>query len=709
MPEPIRVYARSDGLLREYDRLHAVYRMTAALSRAGALEEIHEEALKALHGALGVSRASVLLFDDAGVMRFVAWSGISASYRAAVEGHSPWRPESRHAVPVLVPDVAADESLGEYRATILGEGIRSLAMIPLNYGGGVLGKLMLYYAEPRPVPADEIELATTIAGHVALAVARQKAETALRQSQAEYAALAENAPDIIVRFDRELRHAYVNAAAARAAGRSVEEMLHRTNAELGMPADKVRTWGAATLKVFATGRPSRLEFSFFAPAGERRYESLLTPESTDTGEVASVLSVTRDVTARWRGQLRERMLARIGDVLVDTGSIPDMLDRFAALMIGELSDGCAIDLYTPDGSIERAALATRSAETAELLRELDAKYPTSRESVLPYRAALRTGEPVLLEAISEPLIRELATSEEHFDIGVRLGLQSLLAAPLRARGRMLGVVTLGTLRNGRRYGSDDVALAAELADRLALAIDNARLYEATVAASAAKSAFLATMSHELRTPLNAIFGYADLLEAGVGGTLNEVQRGQLQRIQSSSRHLLTLIEGLLTFSRLEAGGEQVDDEVFDLRGVIGDAVALIGPAAAAKRLDVRVLVPDAAVEVRSDRSKVFQILLNLLGNAVKFTDAGHVEVSLEAGPTHAVRVSDSGIGIAAADQARVFEAFWQADRGTTRRRDGTGLGLTVSRQLAELLGGTLALQSEPGSGTTFELRLPAAG
>jgi PAS domain S-box-containing protein len=709
MADPIRVYAQGDGLLREYDRLHALYRMTAALSRAVALEEIHEEALKALRAALGVSRASVLLFDDADVMRFVAWSGISASYRTAVEGHSPWRPDSRDAVPVVVPDVAADESLAEYRETILREGIRSLAMIPLNYGGGVLGKLMLYYVEPRAVPADEIELATTIAAHVAIAVARQKAETALRRSQAEYAALAENAPDIIARFDPQLRHSYVNAAAARAAGRSVAEMLHRTNAELGMPADKVQTWGAAILQVFATGRSSRLEFSFFAPAGERRYEALLTPECTDGGTVTSVLSVTRDVTPRWRGQLRERLLARIGDAIVDTGSIPEMLDRFAALMIGELSDGCAIDLCGADGAIERAALATRNAETAGLLRELDEKYPTSPESVLPHMTALRSGEPVLLEAVSEPLIRELAESEEHFDLGRRLGLQSLLAAPLRARGRVLGVVTLGTLRDGRRYGSDDVALAVELTERLALAIDNARLYEATVAASAAKSAFLATMSHELRTPLNAIFGYVDLLEAGVGGSLNEVQAGQLQRIQASSRHLLTLIEGLLTFSRLEAGGERVHDDAFDLRDVIGDAVALIGPAAAAKRLDVRVRLPDARVEMRSDRSKIFQILLNLLGNAVKFTDAGHVEVTLEAGTAHVVRVADSGIGIAAADQAKVFEAFWQADRGTTRRRDGTGLGLTVSRQLAELLGGTLSLESEPGKGTIFELRLLAAG
>lgn len=706
--DPIRAYSSDGELLADYERLHAVYRMTAALSRAAGLGEIYEEALATLRSVLGADRASVLVFDDSDVMRFVAWSGLSPEYRRAVDGHSPWRPDTADARPIAVADVTTDTSLGEYRDVILGEGIRALAFVPLVHGGRVLGKFMLYFDSPRVMADDELHLAETIAGHVAIAVARQRAADALQRKTRQYETLAANAPDIISRVDRQLRHLFVNQAVTMATGLPPEAFIGRSNEEMEMPADIVAQWTVPLRRVFDTGEPTRIEFSYVHDGTVRRYEARLVPEWSDGGtEVASVLAVSRDVTDRWRARLEERILARASDLLVAAPGTAEMLEGLARLLTDEVGDGCAIDLVAADGAIERVALATRDPRHAELVAELESRFPTAPDSAAGHARAIRTGEAALYPEITDDMLRAASTSEEHFELWRRLSVQSSLCVPLRARGRTLGAITMVLHDPRLRYDATDLTLVGEVANRAALALDNARLYDDAVAANHAKSAFLATMSHELRTPLNAIFGYADLLVTGVGGDLTPAQETQLTRIQSSARHLLTLIEGLLTFSRIEAGSQHVHREQIDVHALVEEAIALLQPAAAGRSLDLKVVLPAVGSVIETDRGKVLQILLNLLSNAVKFTDAGSVVLEVECtGADIVIHVTDTGIGIAAADLDRIFEPFWQAERGPTRRSGGTGLGLTVSRQLAELLGGTLTVRSEPDAGSTFELRLP---
>lgn len=227
-------------------------------------------------------------------------------------------------------------------------------------------------------------------------------------------------------------------------------------------------------------------------------------------------------------------------------------------------------------------------------------------------------------------------------------------------------------------------------------------------ASRAKSRFLAVMSHELRTPLNAILGYSDLLDAEVAGPVNDGQRQQLHRIQQSALHLLALINKLLSFSRIEAGKEEAELESVDLAELARDAAALVEPQAARQGLELRVDIPASVVEVETDPGKVRQILLNLLSNAVKFTEAGEVEFRMAmAGEAVVFTVRDTGLGIPEAEHSRIFDAFAQADQTRTRKNGGTGLGLSVSRELARLLGGEITLQSAPGEGSTFRVEFPA--
>ena len=253
------------------------------------------------------------------------------------------------------------------------------------------------------------------------------------------------------------------------------------------------------------------------------------------------------------------------------------------------------------------------------------------------------------------------------------------------------------------------ALVIRRADRARTSYFKREVHARKVAeqASRAKTDFLATMSHELRTPLNAIIGYSSLLMDGIPEPSTPGQREKLQRIAVSARHLLSLIEDVLSLSRLEFGAEAIVNEDVSVISVARDVLAIIEPLAAAKQLSVILRSSGRDLTIRTDAKRLRQILLNLVGNSVKFTPKGTVTLEIEEGmDTIRFFVRDTGIGIAPEHQQRVFEAFWQVEQSRTRTVQGTGLGLALSRHLAELLGGKLTLQSELAKGTTVTLTLP---
>jgi signal transduction histidine kinase len=229
------------------------------------------------------------------------------------------------------------------------------------------------------------------------------------------------------------------------------------------------------------------------------------------------------------------------------------------------------------------------------------------------------------------------------------------------------------------------------------------------AADRLKSAFLATMSHELRTPLNSIIGFTGVLLKGLGGPLTQEQSKQLGMVRSSAHHLLALINDVLDLSKIEAGQLQVALSPFEVKDAVEQCVRALAPAAERKGLQIRAVVDDGVGKVVSDRRRVEQVLLNLLSNAVKFTESGNISVRCgRQGPWIVTIVRDTGIGIPAGEIPNLFRPFRQIESGLTRRFEGTGLGLSICRRLLDLLGGDIAVESVPGSGSTFTFRLPAA-
>lgn len=288
-----------------------------------------------------------------------------------------------------------------------------------------------------------------------------------------------------------------------------------------------------------------------------------------------------------------------------------------------------------------------------------------------------------------------------------LAVGPIMVAPLRAHGETLGVIAVSRATDADVFDEGDIDELRILADHAALALHKSLLLLRAQSADRAKSRFLATMSHELRTPLTALAGYHELLIDQVIGPISDSQLDILERVRSVTTHLSSMIEEILSFTSLEEGHEVVRPTDFLAADLVRAAVAVVQPLADHKKLPITLDLPHAHVRMTSDIDKLRQVLVNLLGNAVKFTDTGSIEVKLHVNDGVVwFEVQDSGVGIPTSEQMRLFRPFAQVDSGLTRRHGGTGLGLYISRRLVTMLGGHIELCSEPEKGSTFRVALP---
>lgn len=320
-------------------------------------------------------------------------------------------------------------------------------------------------------------------------------------------------------------------------------------------------------------------------------------------------------------------------------------------------------------------------------------------------SVLETGEPFVGREISLKIQRTPGAALEQRYI-------DLMYTPIRERGESISGIFV--------HGVDVTEQVQLRRDAESARADADVARTAAESANRVKSEFLATMSHELRTPLNAIGGYAQLLEMGVHGPVNDAQREALARIQRSEQHLLSLVNDVLNFAKLEAGRLDYDLTDVKVADVLAAVTPMVEPQLNERKLTYYVDIADDVI-VRADRDKLEQILLNLITNSIKFTDVGGVSIDIgkravdsegdSTAPAQVVflRVSDSGIGIAADKLDSIFDPFVQINRHLTRAATGTGLGLAISRDLARGMGGDLRVRSTPGKGSSFTVTLPVGG
>ena len=420
---------------------------------------------------------------------------------------------------------------------------------------------------------------------------------------------------------------------------------------------------------------------------------------------------------------RAARLAEASRLLASSLDYETTLCSVAQAVVPTLGDWCAVDILLDDGTTRRLASRHSDPEKARWAEELADSYQPSPDSPVGVHNVLRTGKPEFHPRITDELLVQIATDDGHLALLRRVGFHSAIVVPLVARGRILGAITLAC-GSERCFDEADLHVAEDLASRGAVAVDNARLYQEAQSAGVeaeraraqaesanqSKSEFLATMSHELRTPLNAIGGYAQLMEDGISGPLTETQREYLKRVRRSQQHLESLINDVLDFAKLEAGRLDFELTEFTLADGLSAVIALVEPQTGEKDLRFDYGGGDPGVVVRADRDKVLQIVLNLVSNAVKFTDpGGRIAVDWIADRGQArIRVADTGAGIPPEKLDAVFEPFVQVDRNLHGASHGTGLGLTISRDLARRMGGDITVESEVGIGSTFIFTLPLA-
>jgi signal transduction histidine kinase/CHASE3 domain sensor protein len=526
-------------------------------------------------------------------------------------------------------------------------------------------------------------------------VARDAAETARQRLDLVLA----NLPDAAFVFDADWKWTYANPTADRMLASVGVDTSHFAGKVLWDVLPQLRGTQFEREARRSVGQSRVAEFEEYFPRLDAWVETSIIPLR------GAVMIFSRNVTRRKREQQGAQLLSDASRVLASTLDYEKTLQAVARLAVGELADWCTVDLVDEEGRIRQVVVSHRDEAKIKWARELNKRYPPDHSGPTGAGNVIRTGIPEIYPEISDAMLVAGARDAEHLALMRDLQIRSALVVPMVARGRTLGALTLISTETGRRYGEADQVLALEVATRAAIAIDNAQLYRSALAASEAKSAFLATISHELRTPLNAIIGYTSLLEEGIEGALSPAQLAHLGRIRGSATHLLELIDEVLTFSRVDAGKEVVRRDEVDLHDVIRQAVSMVTPAAAAKGIVVR--DESGGGQLVTDEGKLRQILLNLLSNAIKFSDAGEVIIeSRDDGDSLSISIVDRGIGIPAQYLERIFDPFWQVEQRSTRRVGGTGLGLSVSRSLARLLGGDVAVESKTEEGSTFTVTLP---
>jgi signal transduction histidine kinase len=422
-------------------------------------------------------------------------------------------------------------------------------------------------------------------------------------------------------------------------------------------------------------------------------------------ENTRLLNELRERTGELAQSVEElRALGEVSQAVNSTLNLETVLSTIVAKAV-QLSGTDAGAIYDYDQTGKEFHLRATYAMAPELIDALTHAHIGINEPNVA--SALAEREPIQVEDL-----RNEAASDVN-EITLKAGYRARLVAPLIRRDDLFGLLVVRRRTPGA-FPKSTIDLIKTFAGQSVLAIQNARLFHEIESkgreleiASKHKSQFLANMSHELRTPLNAILGYSELILDNIYGEVPEKMRAVLERVQSNGKHLLLLINDVLDLSKIEAGQLKLSLNDYSIADMVHGVYAAVESLAKSKRLGFRLEIQSDLPAARGDDRRLAQVLLNLVGNAIKFTDQGDVLIKASAtNGTYTVAVRDSGPGIPLSDQQRIFEEFQQADSSITKTKSGTGLGLSIAKRIVEMHGGRLWVESSPGHGATFSFTMP---
>jgi PAS domain S-box-containing protein len=538
---------------------------------------------------------------------------------------------------------------------------------------------------------------------------RKRAEEALRVSEAKFSGIISIAADAIISIDDDQRITIFNDGAEKIFGYSRAEAIGAL-LDMLIP-EPLRAIHRQHLERFAAGegtaRPMGERLTTIA--GRRKNGEEFPAEAAisklQVGDKTLLTVALRDITQRQRLEREQRFLAEAGAVLGATLDYERTLTTVARLVVRDFADWCVVELMGDLGQLRRLKVVSADPAKAALCAQLET-LPIERDRPYLSRAVVETRQPLLIRHISAEQLESVAQGPEHLEALRAVNPVSLMALPLLSHGELLGTLAFVSSTPGRLYGQADLPLAEALADRAAVAIDNARLYRASVHATEFREEILGVVAHDLRNPLGAILMQASALERQGPEPERRSQRPR-EIIERAATRMNGLIQDLLDVASMEAGRLALEPARLAASALVHEVVEMQRSLAASSSLELQLEVAGELPEVWGDHDRLLQVFENLVGNAVKFTDAGgRIVVGADARDHEVVfRVADTGRGIAAENLPRIFDRFWQA---TTAGRSGAGLGLAIAKGIVEAHGGRIWVQSTPGQGSTFFFSIPKA-
>jgi PAS domain S-box-containing protein len=536
---------------------------------------------------------------------------------------------------------------------------------------------------------------------------RKRAEAALRESEQRFRQLADAMPQIVWTARPDGNIDYLNRRWTEFTGLPQTvgndgwgQILHPDDS----PQANER-WAAS----LGRGAPFEMEMRLLDRRQQTyRWHLIRTVAVPDgDGKVARWFGTSTDIHEQKRAEESSHFLAEASAELAGVVDYESTLQKVANLAVPYFADWSAVDLADDDGSLRRLAVAHQDPDKIALVRELMRDYPPDPQSPVGAFAVLRTGKPELVGEITDDMLVAGAKDERHLRLIRSLGLKSYICVPLVVSGKTLGLLTFATAESGRIYTDADLALAVDLAQRAAVAIENTQLYQALRETDRRKDEFLATLAHELRNPLAPVRNALQILK------MPRVDAGTVERsrdlMERQVQQLVRLVDDLLDLSRVMRGKIELRRERVELATVVARAVETVQPLVDAQGHELSVRMASESLPLDADPVRLAQVVGNLLTNAAKYTEPnGRIWLTAERdGDMAVLRVRDNGIGIAPHMLPRIFELFVQVDHASTKAQGGLGIGLTLVRSLVEMHNGIVQVHSEGlGKGCEFMVRLP---